>query len=156
MERLDRPLVLESQPRGIQRGALEPANELARGQGAFGGRGIDDRLLGARGQQLEAVVTRVGELVDPDQPSRLDRAPARHAGHERVAPRQRPERVARFLGDGGGFGIADDRRQGPVDVTEHRGGAGVGAQRRDQLRDPRFHGRPPRSRRRGGGDDHHY
>ena len=118
VERLDRSLVLETQPGPVQRGALQLANELARGKGAFGGRGIDDRLLGARGQQLEAVVARVGELVDPDQPSRLDRAPARHAGDERVALPPAPG--ARRASPWGRRRTRDRRRSAPGSRRRHR------------------------------------
>ena len=71
-------------------------------------------------QELGAVVAEVGDRAERDDPARRRRAAAAHAGDAAVAPRDWRSADARGLGDLRVVGVADDRRERPVDVEQDR------------------------------------
>ena len=83
-------------------------------------RGIRAHLLVARQQQLEAVVARVGELVEPDDAAGVESSPAAEAADERVALDQGTQQIPGLLRHGGVARVQHDRRDRAVDVHEDR------------------------------------
>ena len=75
------------------------------------------------------MVAGVGDLVDADQPPRLQRPPSRDAADQAEAPVQRFEQLARPRRHRRLLRSLDDRRQGAVDVGEDCRPGGIRAQR---------------------------
>jgi len=140
VQRLDRALVLRANARGGEAVRVERAEEVPRDLGAAGQRRVGRRVLGVRGEDLEAVVADVGHVLQADDAARLGSAAAGYAGGERVALGDRREQIAGGRRHRHGARIGDDRRQGPIDVAQHGGGYRVGAQRLDQICDSSLSG----------------
>ena len=56
-----------------------------------------------------------------------------NAAHQAVAPRDLDQQHPRGLGNVGVIGVANDRRERAVDVQQHCGAAGIGANRLERL-----------------------
>ncbi len=69
-------------------------------------------------QQLEAVVPRIDELVEADDPARVLGPPAADARHQGIVARELPQQLTGALGNSGIVGALDDRRQRSIDVEE--------------------------------------
>ncbi len=132
MQRLDRPLVLEPQPRPRQATLVEALDEDASAVGASPHGGVLARLGGTWVEPLEAVVARVDELVHADHPPGLLGAAAGDTADERVAPGEPSQQLAGAIGHRRRAGLVDDRGQRAVDVAEDPGGGGLGAERFEQ------------------------
>jgi hypothetical protein len=78
------------------------------------------------------VVAGVGDSLDADQLAGIGRASAGDTADHREAPAQLREDSSGALGNGDLLGVLRDRRQGAVDVGEHRGRGRIVEQRRDQ------------------------
>jgi hypothetical protein len=116
VQRLDRALVFRSQAGGRQPVSVDPREKARRGVLAIAQQGVELRLVFAGQQQLEAVVARVGDALDPDQLARLRGAASRDAPDHGEAAAQLGKDGARPLRYRNLLGILRDRGQGSVDV----------------------------------------
>jgi hypothetical protein len=79
------------------------------------------------------VVAQVGDRPERDDPPRHRRLPAADARHAAVAAGDADEDGARGLGHLRVVGVADDRRERPVDVEQDRRARRVGAHWGERL-----------------------
>ena len=91
----DRSLVLGPDPDALQLGAVEPFDEPGRVALVPIERGVGTDLVVAGQQQLEAVVARVRQLVQPDDAACVQGPAAAQAADQRVPLRQRAQQIAR-------------------------------------------------------------
>ncbi len=94
---------------------------------------IDLGTGGAGAKQLAAVVADVGDRPDRDDLAGGRGAAAAHAADDAVALGDLDQQRARRLGHVRVGGVPDDRRQGAVDVEQHRCTGGIGADRLERL-----------------------
>ena len=136
VERLDRPLVFELDPRPREPLAIEAGDEPRDRPGTVGEPGVEARALLARAQQLEAVVTRVRELGEPDHRAGGERRAPGDAGDESVAARELGQHLRgrrRHRGAGSGHrrsGRASRRRRRAARLDAARRAAARGSDRR--------------------------
>jgi hypothetical protein len=129
---LDRSLVLRPQAEAGKLRAVERRHEVPGPRLAALERGVESRCLVPGQQQLEPVVPRVGDRVDPDHAPRVLRPPSGHAADQAVALAQPAKQQRGVLRHRRLLGPLDDRRQRAVDVGEDRRPGRVGAQRLQQ------------------------
>ena len=79
------------------------------------------------------MVADVGDGADRDDLARGGRAATAHAADDAIALGDLDQQRARGLGDVRVGGVPDDRRQGAVDVEQHRRTGGIGADRLERL-----------------------
>jgi hypothetical protein len=98
--------------------------------------GIRSHLVLPGEQQLEAVVSGVGELVETDDSARVEGVTAAQAAGQRVAFGEPAQDLTRLLGHCGIGGLGHDRCDRPIDVGEHRRPLRMLTERRNQGVEP--------------------
>ena len=133
MKRGDRVLVLAAHADPLVLGGVDARGELAHALGPGGELGVDLGAGRPGAQQLAAVVADVGDRADRDDLTGGGRTAAADTADEPVALGDLDQQRARRLGNMRVGGVPDDRREGAVDVEQHRGAGGVGAERLERL-----------------------
>ena len=145
MECGNRVLVLAAHAQALVLGGIGARSKLAYALGPGGELGVDLGPGRPGPQQLAAVVADVGDRPDRDDLPRGGRAAPADAADDAIALGDLDQQGARGLGHVRVGGMPHDRRQGAVDVKEHRCAGGFGAERLERLHE-----------RGSGGHEHKY
>jgi hypothetical protein len=124
----DRLLVLGAHAQTLVLGGVDAGGEGAHALAPSGKLGVELGAGGAGAQQLAAVVAHVSDRPDRDDLAGDGGAAAADTADQAIAPGDLDQQRARGLGDVGVIGVAHDRGERAVDVEQHGGVGGVGAQ----------------------------
>ncbi len=133
MKRGDRLLVLGAHAQALHLGRVcvlgEPLDRLL----VLPERGIDVDAPGTGSEQLRTVIADICDRPQPDDPARDRRPASADAADDRVALGDGDQLLAGGLGNVCVVGVADDRRERPVDVEQDARAGRIGAQRGERL-----------------------
>ena len=132
VQRDDRALVLDPDAGPLQLGAAQARDEIGRVALVAVQGGIGLRLRVARQQELVAVVPRIRDRVEADDPPGVSRGAPADARDQGVAFGNGRQKVPDLARDRSRLGDVDDRRDRPVYVGQDRRRSGVRSQRLDQ------------------------